>query len=65
MGDLGKIDVLRRRYAVSYLEAGELLAECDGQLLKALAILEQRDRNSRKLAEQHTWELVEEYVKRL
>ena len=65
MQQLDKIEALRQRFPLSYQEAGRVLKSCSGDLLKALDLLTEQEQHHRDKAERRTWELVEEYAKRL
>ena len=62
MQKLEKIDALRSRFSLSYQEAGRLLEEYDGDVLKALDELEKLKKANRQRAEQYIEELTEEYA---
>lgn len=64
MQHLEKIDAIRSRFPLTYAEAGRLLSECGGDILKALDKLEQAEKNRIQRAEKHIEELLEEYARK-
>lgn len=51
MDELEKLDILRERMNISYREARELLAECDGDLISALVRAEAKEDDGFKWTE--------------
>lgn len=64
MQKLEKIDALRSRFPLSYQEAGRMLADCGGDILKALDKLEKAEKIRGQRAEKHLEELAEEYARK-
>ncbi len=64
MQELEKIDAIRKRFPVTYTEAGRLLMECDGDVLQALDRLERQKRLKHQQMNGHMEDLLEEYARK-
>ena len=64
MQDLDKIEAIRERFPLSYVEAGEALGQADGDLLQALDRLEKQSSQRKQRMQGHVEDLLEEYERK-